>query len=418
MNKVFLSILLAGVTLAQAQTSVDDSVSISAQYKDAVFYKLSDGTQTKVSNTNWHLAFSVQKVQFPSNTLPSVTIRYNGGNNVMLSQKAFNDTAFYTADTIGFSTFNVLYDSDSNIDTGSFNNGLDISHFDYGWGVYNMSTKNIPGRNVFYIKYSGGLKKFRVVELTYDTIWQVQYANIDNSDMQTVSIPKAPYFGKQFVYLNLETNDVLDREPMADAWDLLFHKYAALNVPGIEMYPSSGVWINKNASIAKLQEVDVNSNDFSTANFTNNMREIGYDWKEYVAPSYVVEDSLVFFVKTLDTEIYKLIFTGFSGSATGTFYFTKTGPLSPLGINEIVDFKLMCYPNPATSSLTVVADNITGSADFSLIDLSGRKILNQVLNTEGFNAFQLDLSNVPNGFYIASITQNGASVQQRIVINR
>lgn len=418
MNKVLLSILLAGTTLAQAQTAVNDTVSLSTSYKDAVYYKLSDGSKNSVSNTNWHLAFSVQKVQFPTNTLQAVTLRYNGGNNLIVSQKAFNDTAFFTGDTIGYSSFTKLYDSDSNIDTGAFNNGLNISQFDYGWGLYNTTTKNIHGRNIFYIQLASGIKKFRVVDLAFDTIWQVQYANLDNSNLQTVSIPKRPYLGKLFAYLNLETNTVLDREPEATNWDLLFHKYAALDVPGIEVYPSTGVWSNKGVTVAKAQAVDVNSNDFSGLTFSNSLREIGRDWKDYVAPNWIVADSLSYFVKTKDNAIYKLVFTGFGGSATGNIYFSKTTVQTQTAIGEVSNLKIACYPNPASSTLTVVADNLSNNVTFSLTDISGKQVLYSQLNEIGFKAFQFDVSNLANGLYIATLNQNGNRVQQRIIVNK
>lgn len=418
MNKVLLSILLAGTTLAQAQTAVNDTFSLSTSYKDAVYYKLSDGSKNSVSNTNWHLAFSVQKAQFPTNTLQAVTLRYNGGNNLIVSQKAFNDTAFFTGDTIGYSSFTKLYDSDSNIDTGAFNNGLNISQFDYGWGLYNSTTKNIHGRNIFYIQLASGIKKFRVVDLAFDTIWQVQYANLDNSNLQTVSIPKRPYLGKLFAYLNLETNTVLDREPEATNWDLLFHKYAALDVPGIEVYPSTGVWSNKGVTVAKAQAVDVNSNDFSGLTFSNSLRGIGRDWKDYVAPNWIVADSLSYFVKTKDNAIYKLVFTGFGGSATGDISFSKTTVQTQTAIGEVSNLKIACYPNPASSTLTVVADNLSNNATFSLTDISGKQVLFSQLNETGFKVFQFDVSNLANGLYIATLNQNGNRVQQRIIVNK
>lgn len=418
MNKVLLSILLAGTTLAQAQTTFNDTVSLSSSYKDAVYYKLSDGSQSSVLNTDWHLAFSVQKVQFPYNTLQAVTLRYNGGGNLIVSQKAFNDTAFFTGDTVGYSTFTKLYDSDSDIDTGAFNNGLNISQFDYGWGVYNTTTKNIHGRNIFYIQLASGIKKFRVVDLAFDTIWQVQYANLDNSNLQTVSIPKRPYLGKLFAYLNLETNAVTDREPNAANWDLLFHKYAALDVPGIEVYPSTGVWSNKGVTVAKAYPVDVTSNDYSGFTFSKSLRGIGRDWKDYVAPNWIVADSVSYFVKTKDNAIYKLVFTGFKGSATGNIFFSKTTVQTPTAIGEVSNLKIACYPNPASSTLTVIADNLNNNAIFSLTDISGKQVLFSQLNETGFKAFQFDVSNLANGLYIATLNQNGNKVQQRIVVNK
>ncbi len=301
MNKVLLSILLAATAATQAQTTVNDSVTINSQYKDAVYYKLSDGTKTSTSNTDWHLAFSTQKVQFPLNTLQSVTIRFNGGSGVVVSQKAFTDTAFFTGDTVGFSTFTKLYDSDSNLDSGAFNNGLNISKFDYGWGVYNQNSKNIPGRNMFYVQLpTGAIKKFRVVELVYDTVWQVQYANLDNSNLQTVSIPKSQYQGELFAYLNLETNLVSSKEPNASEWDLLFHKYNARDVVGFDVYPSMGVWSNKGVEVAKAYPVDLNSNNYSGFTFSKTMNVIGRNWKDYQAPNWIIQDSLVYFAKAKD----------------------------------------------------------------------------------------------------------------------
>jgi hypothetical protein len=417
MNKTILSFLLALTAITQAQTTFFDTVNIAAQYKNAVYYKLSDGNKVSTANTDWHLAFSVQKVQFPLNTLPSVTIRYNGANGVNLFQKAFNDTAFFTADTSGFATFTKLYDSDSNLDTGSFNNGLNISQFDYGWGVYNTTTKNIPGRSVYFLQLNSGIKKLRIVELVYDTLWQIQYANLDNSNLQTVSIPKRLYQGKLFAYLNLETNAVSDKEPNSSDWDLLFHKYNARDVVGFDVYPSVGVWSNKGVEVAKAAHFDVSSNDFSGFIFSKKMNEIGRDWKEYQAPNWILQDSLAYFVKDKGGSIFKIVFTAFEGSSTGKIIFSKT-ILQTSSIAEINSARLACFPNPASNLLNIVADNVAEDATFLLTDLAGKEIIKTALGNEVFQTFKVDLSNVTNGFYIASIEQNGTKIQQRVVVSK
>src|SRR5690606_14877697 len=60
--------------------------------------------------------------------------------------------------------------------------------------------------------------------------------------------------------------------------------------------------------------------------FTGNITEIGYDWKSYdfASNSYVMADSTAFFVMTPDDQIYRLVFTDFSGSSSGTYYFDQT----------------------------------------------------------------------------------------------
>jgi hypothetical protein len=417
MNKLLLYTTLAINTALHAQISVSDTVTLMPQYKEAVYYSLSNGNKTGINNTNWHLAFSVQKVQFPNNTLPSVTIRHNGANGVVVFLKALNDTAFFTADTTGFSSFMKLYDSDSNLDTGAFNYGLNISQFDYGWGVYNPTTKNIPGRNVFFIQIGSGIKKFRVVELTYDTLWQIQYANLDNSNLQNITIPKRLYPGKLFAYLNLESNSVLNREPNTNDWDLLFHKYSARDVAGYDAYPSVGVWSNKGIEVAEAKHVDVSSNDYSSFSFSKKMNEIGRDWKDFTNGSWVLEDSLAYFVKDRSGKVYKIVFTGFEGSSTGRILFTKTTLLSS-GIENTYSTNMLCYPNPASGWVTIVLDQAVAGSRWWLTDVSGKTVLVQNIERNGFLAFDVNVSRLSNGFYIATLEHNGSKIQQRIVVNK
>ncbi len=402
-----------------SQTATSDSVFTGAQYKDAVYYNLTDGSQTTVQNNSWHLAFSVQPVQFPSNTLPSVTIRFNEGNAGMtLHQKALSDTAFFTADTSGFDAFDILHDSDTNLDTGAFNRGLNISQFDYGWGVYNQFTKNIPGRNVFFVKLGSGIKKFRVVELTFDTLWQIQYANLDNSNLQTLSIPKKQYQGKLFAYLNMETNEVQDREPLASNWDLLFHRYYARDVVGLDGYPAVGTWSNKGIEVAEARGVDVATATTQGQTFTKNMSEIGRDWKEFVSPVWVIEDSLVYFVKLKNNKVYSVVFTGFGGSGNGKIVFDKKEVpfISSIANTPQSALRVNCFPNPASNQLSVVADNDEG-INFSMVDLTGKVMLQSVIE-KGFSNNIFDLSQLPAGLYFATFEQGGKRSAQRISVVR
>lgn len=418
MNKVILTISLFSALFASAQTTVVDTVYIGAQYKDATYYQLSSGNKTSVLNTDWHLAFSVQPVQFPQNTLQSVTIRLNeGAGGISLHQKSLNDTAFFTGDTIGFSTFDRLYDTDNNLDTGAFNRGLNISQFDYGWGVYNQTTKNIPGRNVFYLQLSSGIKKFRVVELTFDTLWQVQYANLDNSNLQNITISKKQFTGKLFAYLNVETNLVSDREPLANSWDLLFHKYFARDVAGLDGYPSTGVWNNKGVEVAEARQTDVGTATYNNFTFTKSMNTIGRDWKEYVAPVWEIEDSLLYFAKTKNGAIYKLRLTEFGGGSNGMFVFEKSQVFGSTSIDAVSTIRMKCYPNPASNFISVVTDGIESDAKISISDLSGRNFIQQTLPS-GFATTNVDVQGLHSGIYLLVIESNGIRKTERVVISR
>jgi hypothetical protein len=169
--------------------------------------------------------------------------------------------------------------------------------------------------------------------------------------------------------------------------------------------------------VAKAAHFDVSSNDFSGFIFSKKMNEIGRDWKEYQAPNWILQDSLAYFVKDKGGSIFKIVFTAFEGSSTGKIIFSKT-ILQTSSIAEINSARLACFPNPASNLLNIVADNVAEDATFLLTDLAGKEIIKTALGNEVFQTFKVDLSNVTNGFYIASIEQNGTKIQQRVVVSK
>jgi hypothetical protein len=107
----FILIIACSVGL-NAQNMVSDSAETGVQYQDAVYYNVSTLAKTTTSNLNWHLAFSVRPSQYPTNTLQGVTVRYNEAHPatpMTVTKKALTDTAFYTADTTGLSTWPILH---------------------------------------------------------------------------------------------------------------------------------------------------------------------------------------------------------------------------------------------------------------------------------------------------------------------
>lgn len=98
----------------------------------------------------------------------------------------------------------------------------------------------------------------------------------------------------------------------------------------------------------------------------------------------------------------------------------------PSSITETAneDFSLEVFPNPATDRLNVnfnAVDN--GIAQVSLVDLHGRTVLNQLVETQvGENRVQLMTANVPAGFYtlLLSDANNGlrSGVSSRVIINK
>jgi hypothetical protein len=420
--KPFLTFLLCTtlckLSIAQAITA-NDSVSIGAGNSQMVFYKLSDGTKTTSSNADWHLALTVRATQFPNAPLGGTTIRINEANGVKAIYVPNADAAgFSTLDTTGWQSWRKLHDSDTAIDEGALNSNRGSNIFDFGWGTYNSGTHNVTGDSLYLLQLpSGELKKFLVVDLDKDTAFNLKYANIDNSDLQTLKISKKDYQGKQFVYLNLLTNAVHDKEPLASAWDLQFLKYAANDVLPDTAYGVVGVWANKNAKVAEARSVDVTLNNYQAYTFSDNLNAIGWDWKSFNNQTfqYEIEDSLAYFVQTLGGAVYKVIFTGDSGSSTGVISF-YTEPVSGTTGVEITEVPAVAlFPNPSSNYVNIAVEQNENLRSVVITDMSGRVLVNA---TAGGTFHTINTIDLPNGFYLATINLGGQTVAKRFVVSR
>lgn len=417
--KQFLTAIFA-ITLYQlgiAQVTANDSVSLGAGNAQMVFYSLATGTKTTGSNTDWHLAITVRATQFPNSPLGGTTIRINEANGVRAIYVPNADAAtFSTVDTTGWQSWRKLHDSDTAVDEGALNGNRSANIFDFGWGVYNSGSHNVVGDSLYLIQLpTGELKKFLVENLDKDTAFNLKYSNIDNSNLQTLKISKKNYQGKQFVYLNLLTNTVEDKEPLASAWDLQFLKYGANDVIPDTSYPVVGVWANKNAQVAEARGVDLASNNYQTYTFSDNLNAIGWDWKSFNNQTfqYEIEDSLAYFVQTQAGPVYKVIFTGYSGSAAGKISF-YTELATATGIETLDMPTIVLFPNPSSGYLNIAAGN---SAINSVVvtDLSGRVLLNEIASGTVHTITKTEL---PSGFYVANINVDGQTIAKRFVVSK
>ncbi|MBK7149576.1 MAG: T9SS type A sorting domain-containing protein [Bacteroidetes bacterium] len=436
MNNVLAVIMMMTFCYtASAQNYVaNDSVTLGFQNTQVAFYHLSSGTKTLSSNTDWHLALTVRNTQFPGAPLGGTTIRIN---------EAFGSKAYYVPnakasdfsilDTTGYSQWTLLHDSDSAMDFGCLNkNKNDANIYDFGWGVYNSISHHVVGDSLYLIKLpDGGLKKLWIEKLLFDTAFLFRYANIDNSDLQIVTISKKDYAGKNFVYLNMITNQILDKEPLSPEWDLQFTNYAATDLPSGKVSGTVGVLCNKGISVAEAKGNDAFSDNYASLFFSENMNAIGWDWKfyrsqtdlsykdglQYINDVYGVEDSLVYFVRNRNGEVYKLVFTSYSGNTTGKikFYVENMSMASAL-LNtnpELAVFPVL-YPNPVREELNVLVANNTG-ATFRIYDLSGR-LLTEAQSAE--NITRVNTSGLENGVYLLSTSVFGATATQKFIVAR
>jgi hypothetical protein len=131
---------------------------------------------------------------------------------------------------------------------------------------------------------------------------------------------------------------------------------------------------------------------------------------------------LVYFVQARNGNIWKMVFTGFSGSSTGTYEFYKE-PVSSVGLTEALSAPnvLSVYPNPASTMINLVYQSAgdPSSNSIRIFNATGQMVLNSRLeNTAGLHQHHVDLNKLSSGFYTMQVLIDGKSEQRRLVISR
>jgi hypothetical protein len=419
MKKLYFIIAIFGfANPVFSQCPANDSTMMGTSTSNDVFYSLANGTVKTISNTNWHLAFSVQRSQFPNNPSSGVAIRVNaGGANMKLvklpsSQSAAN---WRSIDTTGLYAMPQLIDSDSNWYMSAFTSGYNPANpFNFIWGNYNMTSKHVVGSSVYVLYNTSNniYKKIFIPELTFDTMWNVVISNIDNSDSNRIQINKNDYKNKMFVYYNAITNQLEDREPARNTWDLLWTKYLTFVVTsqGSGLYPLSGVFSNPAVSVAKNigKKCDQVWLINKTAKDNPKISLIGGDWKTFTMGTYRITDTFVYFI-TANSKTYKLTFKGFVGGSQGKSLFNVYE--ATLSNKDIVSqAQTNIYPNPTNGQFHIQSD--ADLISYELFDLKGVKLLSGDPNNQIIN-----ISDFQNGVYILSITTDSGKFYSKLIKN-
>lgn len=394
----------ASATL-NAQTVIADSATMGPGYANDVYYSLETGTVATPPAGSYDIAFYTNMM--------SAGIATNDGRGVTLWAYPKSDTSGWAAiDTSGLSTWIPLYNSIESWEEGAFNRNSK-NHPDYGWGIYNTITHDVEGDSLFIIKTRSGLfKKLWIIsKVSTANTYHFRFADLDGANLQVASVNCMPYVTKNFVAYDLETNQLVDREPAKDAWDLLFTKYMGL-YGGTTPYAVTGVLNNLGSSANRFYPVTPGYTDWSAAPFSENREVIGWDWKTFDMGtfSYIIADSLIFFDSTRVGNIQKLWFTGFSGSASGKFYFNKQ-VISGTGIGTLQQLSLNFRPNPATDNITL---ELPSAGLLTITDLTGKQLIVRRVSSTGL--IQLSVDNLPAGIYLVQFANERQVMSNRLLV--
>ncbi len=394
-----------------AQTTVNDSASIGANYSNQTFYSLTTGTVLSIDNSNWDLAFHADNKE--------ASIFVNSKRDVKL-YLASNDTNQWNSLDTTIKSVKQYHNSDSSWLFGAFNREVLAGSFEYGWGTYNSTTHEIYANKIYFINYGVNLwKKIIISKHDVNYTYYFRYANLDGTNEVSARIRKADYSKKNFIYYSLVTQTILDREPSYPSYDLIFHQYEE-EIPSY--YKVTGVQLNRNVKAKKVYPVnDVNTATASGILLSKNISTVGRDWKAYDVnlSKWSIEDSTVYFVQDISgTKLWRMVFTGFAGGSTGRMYFTKTAFAS--GINETAVTPLGLYPNPSkTSSQFNFYANKSQPLTLIVSDLNGRLVLTEPITAQqGFNECTINTCTLGNGTYLVQMQSNEGLTTQKLMVNR
>ncbi len=402
MKRILLSIgILTGLTTSAQM--VIDTVTIGAGYANQCWYSLENDEQVNVPKNDWDIAF--ETTGFGSSI----------GINPAIGTKIWaypGDTGqFATLDTAGMSSWTQLHNSDTSWAYGALSQNQ--SGLDLGWGTYSTITHQVVGDELFVIELSNGVYQKLWIQSLASSVYTFRHATLDNSMDMTHTLAKSNFTNKNFGYFSLQNHQEVDKEPANTDWDVMFGQYEASQVG---WYLVSGVLANAGTQVAKAHPVNDSSTyvDYHLHTFDTKINGIGYDWKSFnFTVGWVLEDSLVYFVETQEGDIWKMVFTGFSGSSAGQFIFGKE-KLASNSVAENQNMILNTYPNPATEQLNLTY-NSHSPVTIELVDMNGRTV-KVWQGYEGLQTKTVQISDLPAGMYTLMLQSDKGVNSERIVI--
>ncbi len=370
-------------------------ISMGSSYLYDIYYSLNDGITAYPERENWELSFSTN--------INDNNIRINSGAGMSLYEVSENILVWDNINSLENDAIQ-LRNSNEDWDIGAFVSNSS-GGLNYGWGNYNTYDNSIIGSKIYVINYSGFQKKIKINSLILG-VYNFTIANLDGTDEQEINVDVNNYIDKKFIYYSLITNQIIDREPQLNQWDLLFTKYEEdLNQDPTNplYYNVTGVLTNDNL----VAEYNGSIDDvllFTNLDTTRTINTIGYDWKEYNG-SYSMVPNKTFYVTDLnEQDVYKINFQTFEGGVSGNCSFT-------LGFNQEFNNSTLfdtsfsninIFPNPIKNGVISINSAINDNFNFTILNSKGIIVMEGKVDSGS----QLNLTHCPKGIYFIKLESN------------
>lgn len=95
----------------------------------------------------------------------------------------------------------------------------------------------------------------------------------------------------------------------------------------------------------------------------------------------------------------------------------KDGLWGSLSVKNKLQNEFNIFPNPANNYLNIKIANLREEATFTIIDISGKKQIIKQIDQNSGHIVQIDVSNLPNGYYILKFeSQNSKQISKPFII--
>ncbi len=178
---------------------------------------------------------------------------------------------------------------------------------------FKVGTSNPELGDIAVAGDSRGWKKIRI--LRRGDNYLLQYANLNETNHQEISINKSSGYNATFFSFN--TDSIVNVEPEAEQWDINFTVFTSI-IDGFGSYGfTDGVLSNRKAGVKaysittdQFSYDSFNASDVSYNKFSEDQRIIGDTWRDVMNNDKVLFDNIFYIVKDPNGNVYKLKFTG------------------------------------------------------------------------------------------------------------